>query len=468
MAFSKSSQTSTKGYNTKTAEDHQDSNSVTQYTENYPVRRSSKLSTELLDLCLRIKINSDDDADDDELTAPDWIQFQALVAKDSHSKYPSWSKDKTGRSIVNPSESANPALLAVGARSLQSTAMKMTGYTSRGPVFSDGVDVTDATPNRLKPDVVGSTDAATYTKWRWSCHKKDVPGDECDDLYFTGTSAATGHVGGLAALAVQWLKRTGADYDAVDVANFLRHSTVDISPDGVVDNGFVVMPCVPTPKASSNFRVSYGTWTSSDCQSKQQISSKADYYTFYLSQKKNVVIELSSSDRDTYLVLRGGASPGSPILETNDNVSKTSANSEIDRFLEAGIYTIEVTHKASSSRTTSPSYALEVASENPSAYLGLDPGLSSFKAGSSALSYRVYSEGNVWVLVNASDDDLSLDIATSRPRSSSCTATLNDYVAVSNRDYIYLSGCAAGDTTVRIYDRSNGKLLNVYRVKVNS
>ncbi len=95
------------------------------------------------------------------------------------------------------------------------------------------------------------TDAATYAKWKWDCLPSRKAADKCDALYFTGTSAATAHTGGLAALIVQWLKEVGADCTVADVANFLRQSAVDIPPTGLDQDsgrGFVSMPVRPPQK----------------------------------------------------------------------------------------------------------------------------------------------------------------------------------------------------------------------------
>ena len=152
--------------------DHQDSAGETQYPKNYPVRRTSKMSGHWYDLCLRIRVIDQDTTDDDAPEVPEWIQFQALIAKQSKDTGPDWESDTPGRSIVNPSESDNEGLLAVGALSLLGDVDDpMEVYVSRGPVFSDYDDVTEDTPSRTKPDVVASTDGATYTKWRWDCYE---------------------------------------------------------------------------------------------------------------------------------------------------------------------------------------------------------------------------------------------------------------------------------------------------------
>ncbi len=66
----------------------------------------------------------------------------------------------------------------------------------------------------------------------------------------------------------------------------------------------------------------------------------AQHYTFELSQATDVVIDLSSNDFDTYLLLK--SSTGA-LLESNDDIASGNTDSRIRTRLEAGSYQIVAT-----------------------------------------------------------------------------------------------------------------------------
>ena len=130
-----------------------------------------------------IVIERDDDYPAPE---PDWIQLVVLTSQ-RPLDYP------TLGSIGNPAESANPGLLAVGATHWRSPSA-IEDYSGLGPT-PDG---------RIKPDVVGvdSADSSSY-------------GGE-----FRGTSQASPHVAGLAALILNAYPSFGPR----EVAAYLRNN----------------------------------------------------------------------------------------------------------------------------------------------------------------------------------------------------------------------------------------------------
>ena len=121
------------------------------------------------EFCVDIKAN------DDAITnPPDWIQLQVFAVPSLH-KF-EYVSDGNYYSTVNPGESDNLGMLAVGAADVRNTN-NLWDHSSRGPMI-DGT---------LKPDLVGAhlAPSVAYNGGR-----------------FAGTSQAAPHVAGLAALVI--------------------------------------------------------------------------------------------------------------------------------------------------------------------------------------------------------------------------------------------------------------------------
>ena len=128
-------------------------------------------------------------------TAPGWLQLDAFTGQPLNVA-------TSITSIVNPAESANSGMLAVGAASW-ATPDTIEDFSSRGPT----------TDGRTKPDIVGADrgDSATYSG------------------PFPGTSQASPHVAGLAALVLQQFP----NFTPVEVADYLKANAL---PRGAVPN----------------------------------------------------------------------------------------------------------------------------------------------------------------------------------------------------------------------------------------
>ena len=155
-----------------------------------------------------IKIHNYSAAQGHGTTAPTWVQLRVNTETANLIDYHSRS-----HSLVNPAESANLGLLAVGAAHY-SSPRSIENFSSRGPTV-DG---------RTRLDLVGVD--RTFS---------DVLGSN-----FLGTSQASPHVAGLAAL----VKQRFPQYSPVQVADYLRQHAVPHtdSPNNIWGYGLAKLP----------------------------------------------------------------------------------------------------------------------------------------------------------------------------------------------------------------------------------
>ena len=143
---------------------------------------------------------------------PGWIQLLAWGGREM-----TFRTTETG-SITNPAESANPGMLTVGAAHW-SNVFSIRSYSSRGPT-PDG---------RIKPDVVGADCGETAG----------------GDGPFCGTSQASPHVAGMAAM----VRQRFPVYSPAQVVSYLKENAEErISspdPNNTWGHGFIVLP--PNP-----------------------------------------------------------------------------------------------------------------------------------------------------------------------------------------------------------------------------
>lgn len=93
----------------------------------------------------------------------------------------------------------------------------------------------------------------------------------------------------------------------------------------------------------SGTKTSNGTWTSA-CASVNRTGKYAKYYSFSLSERSSVQIDLVSGT-DPYLFLLNGVGKNGTVIAENDDIAPHGANtnSRIIETLNAGSYTIEAT-----------------------------------------------------------------------------------------------------------------------------
>ena len=155
--------------------------------------------------------------------APDWIELRVFLGS-------GFSDPVAAGSIGNPASSPNAGMLAVGAAAWSSTST-IEDFSSQGPT----------TDGRTKPDIVGA-DRGESQAYLTSTGNGDFP----------GTSQASPHVAGLAALILQRFPTM----TPTELATYLKTNADDrgtAGPDNTWGYGFagLTAPTAPTAVADS-------------------------------------------------------------------------------------------------------------------------------------------------------------------------------------------------------------------------
>ena len=219
----------------------------------------------------------------------------------------------TARSIGNPAESRNSGMLAAGAARISSTNT-IESFSSRGPT----------TDNRAKPDIVGADGGTSSTYGTWY-----------------GTSQASPHVAGLAALVKQrFPTKSPSGIASYLKTNALARGTV---PDNTWGYGFARLPALPTPVPLSTDATLSGL-TLSDVDF-GTFSSDTESYTAsvaYSVSQTTVTPTVNDSGADYFIKLDGVTdADGTVSLTVGENVITIEITAEDGKT--TGKYTVTVT-----------------------------------------------------------------------------------------------------------------------------
>ena len=180
----------------------------------------------------------------------------------------------------------------------------------------------------------GDTDTYLYLREGNARSGASLNDDGADDDAGEGTNSQA-----VETLSADTYTIEATTYDEEETGDF----TLTITPAGAATTP-TTGECLEDLGPLTAQVVRAGEW-SSDCESTDQDSSYARFYSFTLADETEVTIDLESGDTDTYLYLReGNARSG---VSVNDHASDDDAgegtNSQAVETLAAGAYTIETT-----------------------------------------------------------------------------------------------------------------------------
>ena len=231
--------------------------------------------------------------------APSWIQLLLWGASDDLQNYVS------AHSIGNPAESRNSGMLAAGAAPFSNTST-IESFSSRGPT----------TDNRTKPDIVGADGGTSSSRGTWR-----------------GTSQASPHVAGLAAL----VKQVYPSRSPSSIASYLKDNALgrDTVPNNTWGYGFARLPPPPdaTLSALTLSDIDFGTLT----------SDTTSYFASVANSVTQTMITPTLNDSEaSYVIKIGGVTDedGTVSLAEGINVITVEVTADDDETKKS--YTVTV------------------------------------------------------------------------------------------------------------------------------
>ena len=230
---------------------------------------------------------------------PSWIQLLVWGASGDLQNYVS------AHSIGSRAESRNSGMLAAGAAGISDTDT-IESFSSQGPT----------TDNRTKPDIVGADGGTSSTRGTWK-----------------GTSQASPHVAGLAAL----VKQVYPSRSPSSIASYLKDNALgrDTVPNNTWGYGFARLPPPPdaTLSALTLSDIDFGTLT----------SDTTSYFASVANSVTQTTITPTLNDSEaSYVIKIGGVTDedGTVTLAEGINVITVEVTADDDETKKS--YTVTV------------------------------------------------------------------------------------------------------------------------------
>ena len=238
---------------------------------------------------------------------PSWIQLLVWGASGDLQNYVS------AHSIGNPAESRNSGMLAAGAAGISDTDT-IESFSSQGPT----------TDNRTKPDIVGADGGTSSIRGTWY-----------------GTSQASPHVAGLAAL----VKQRFPGYTPQQIATYLKNNAQGRSnvPNNTWGYGFAKLPALPTPEPLSTDATLSGL-TLSDVDFGTFSSDTESYTAIVANSVSQTTVTATVNDSGaSYIIMIGGVldEDGTVPLAVGSNVITVEVTAETEQTTKT--YAVTVT-----------------------------------------------------------------------------------------------------------------------------
>ena len=356
--------------------------------------------------------------------APSWIQLLVWGASGDLQNYVS------AHSIGNPAESRNPGMLAAGAARVSNTST-IESFSSQGPT----------TDNRTKPDIVGADGGSSSTYGTWY-----------------GTSQASPHVAGLAAL----VKQAYPSRSPSSIASYLKDNALgrDTVPNNTWGYGFAQLPTPPTNSAATGVPTITGTAVvgatlTADTSGIVDLDG-LDNVSFsyqWIRSEVNIDTDISGATRDSYTLVAADVGKAIKVRVSFDddrNFLETLTSEATATVIAAVTPLTAEFQDAPDKHDGTGGFTFDIAFSEPISigYVTLRDDSLDVTNGSATKARRVNGQSDLWEITVEPDSDA--DVTVVLPVTGDCVAQdavcTRDGTKLSNQSEMTVPGPAAANT----------------------